>query len=143
MYNKVLLIGNLTADPELRYTPQGTPVATIRLACTEKFRSKGSTELKEETLFVNCIVWGSQATTSHQYLKKGRKCFVEGRLVIRDYEKDGQRRWITEIRVQNIKFLDFGRDGEKPVVVPQQSSPTQGEDDFSIPEFSDEDIPFS
>lgn len=144
MYNKIILIGNLTADPEIRYTPQGTPVGTIRLACTEKYRTKSSTELKEETLFINCIVWGNQATTVQQYLKKGSRCFVDGRLMIRDYEKDGIKRWITEVRVQNIKFLSSKTEGSqaiKPPATAQQS--TNDEDDLIPPDFNEEDIPFS
>lgn len=147
MLNKILLIGNLTADPEIRYTPSGQPVATIRLACTEKFRAKGSSELKDETLFINCVVWGNQATAAHQYLKKGSKVFVEGKLVIRDYEKDGIKRWITEVRVQNLKFLGTrsseggaGGGNDKPHAQPAHHDQ---DDDFSIPDFSDEDIPFS
>ncbi|NLI41051.1 MAG: single-stranded DNA-binding protein [Caldisericales bacterium] len=144
MYNKVLLIGNLTADPEIRYTPSGAPVTTIRLACTEKFRSKSSTELKEETLFINCIVWGNQATSAHQYLKKGSKCFVEGKLVIREYEKDGIRRWVTEVRVQNLKFLGSPtKSGTFEKGPTQQHSAEVEEDEFMPPDFNDEDIPFS
>jgi len=146
MFNKVLLIGNLTADPEIRYTPSGAPVTTIRLACTEKYRSKSSTELKEETLFINCIVWGNQATSAHQYLKKGSKCFVEGKLVIREYEKDGIRRWVTEVRVQNLKFLGSpakGRSFENKGQPSQQHAAETEEDEFMPPDFNDEDIPFS
>lgn len=147
MYNKVLLIGNLTADPEIRYTPSGAPVTTIRLACTEKYRSKSSTELKEETLFINCIVWGNQATSAHQYLKKGSKCFVEGKLVIREYEKDGIRRWVTEVRVQNLKFLGSPTKGtsfeNKGQPSQQQHAAETEEDEFMPPDFNDEDIPFS
>ncbi|HOR46241.1 MAG TPA: single-stranded DNA-binding protein [Caldisericia bacterium] len=147
MYNKVLLIGNLTADPEIRYTPSGAPVTTIRLACTEKYRSKSSTELKEETLFINCIVWGNQATSAHQYLKKGSKCFVEGKLVIREYEKDGIRRWVTEVRVQNLKFLGSPTKGtsfeNKGQPSQQQHAAEAEEDEFMPPDFNDEDIPFS
>jgi single-strand DNA-binding protein len=147
MFNKVLLIGNLTADPEIRYTPSGAPVTTIRLACTEKYRSKSSTELKEETLFINCIVWGNQATSAHQYLKKGSKCFVEGKLVIREYEKDGIRRWVTEVRVQNLKFLGSPAKGtsfeNKGQPSQQQHAAEVEEDEFMPPDFNDEDIPFS
>ncbi len=143
MYNKIILIGNLTADPEIRCTPQGTPVGTIRLACTEKYRTKGSSELKEETLFINCIVWGNQATTVHQYLKKGSKCFVEGRLMIRDYEKDGIKRWITEVRVQNIKFLGSRSDGTQTTKTATAPQPSVEDEDFTPPDFNEEDIPFS
>lgn len=147
MLNKVLLIGNLTQDPELRYTPQGTPVATVRLACTEKYKSAGGGELKEDTLFINCVLWRNQATVAHQYLKKGSRCYLEGKLSIRDYEKDGIKRWITEVIASKLILLDRKpSDGTQP----QGSRPDSGkpaphadDDDFSIPDFNDEDIPFS
>ena len=75
--NRVLLIGNLTKDPELRYTPSGTPVANLRLAVNSSFKDQ-SGQRKEETCFVTIVVWARQAETCNQYLKKGRSIFVEG-----------------------------------------------------------------
>jgi single-strand DNA-binding protein len=146
MLNKVLLIGNLTQDPELRYTPQGTPVATVRLACTEKYRPSGGGDLKEDTLFINCVLWRNQATVAHQYLKKGSRCYMEGKLSIRDYEKDGIKRWITEVIVNKLVLLDRRptEGGSAPSHKPEAGKPAHAdEDDFSIPDFNDEDIPFS
>lgn len=147
MLNKVLLIGNLTADPELRYTPQGTPVATVTLACNEKYRAAAGGDLKENTLFIKCVLWKNQATVAHQYLKKGSKCFIEGRLSIRDYEKDGIKRWVTEVIASRLILLDRKSSEGAPS---QASRPDPGkpvsqndDDDFSIPDFNDEDIPFS
>lgn len=147
MLNKVLLIGNLTQDPELRYTPQGTPVATITLACNEKFRAAAGGDLKENTLFIKCVLWKNQATVAHQYLKKGSKCFIEGRLSIRDYEKDGIKRWVTEVIASKLILLDRRSSEGGPVHTSKPETgkqPNQAdEDDFSIPDFNDEDIPFS
>ncbi len=137
MLNKVFLIGNLVADPEIRYTPSGTPVGKIRLACTEKYRAKGSSELKEQTLFVTLDVWDRQATTAQQYLHKGSRIFVEGKLQIREYEQDGVRKWFTSVRVNTLRFLDRKGEGRQS----DSSQHDQGAPD--IPDFDEEDIPFS
>jgi single-strand DNA-binding protein len=109
MFNKVILIGNLTKDPELRYTPSGTPVTTLRLAVTTKF--KQGDEFKEETLFIDVVVFGRQAETCSQYLSKGRPVLAEGRLQERRWESDGQQRSKTEVVAQNIRFLGGGGGG--------------------------------
>jgi len=102
--NRVLLIGNLTKDPELRYTPGGTPVATLRLAVNSSFKSQ-SGERKEETCFISIIVWSKQAEICNQYLKKGRLIFVEGRLIYRTWEAEGKTRSIMEVRADRVQFL--------------------------------------
>jgi single-strand DNA-binding protein len=79
MYNKVILIGNLTKDPEVRYTPQGTPVASFRLAVNQKYKS--GDEMKQDTLFIDVVVWGKQGETCGQYLNRGSSALVEGRLL--------------------------------------------------------------
>jgi single-strand DNA-binding protein len=78
MYNKIILIGNLTKDPELRYTPQGTPVASFRIAVNHKY--KQADEIKQETMFIDNVVFGRQAETCSKYLNKGSAVLVEGRL---------------------------------------------------------------
>lgn len=104
-FNKVLLIGNLTKDPELRYTPQGTAVLNLRLAVNRKFKDK-SQEVKEETCFITIVVWDKQAETCNQYLSKGRQIFVEGRLQSRSWEDNtGQKRSVIEVRAERVQFL--------------------------------------
>ncbi|HSB31163.1 MAG TPA: single-stranded DNA-binding protein [Candidatus Sulfobium mesophilum] len=103
MYNKVILIGNLTKDPELRYTPQGTPVCSLRLACSTKYKSSDS--MKEETLFIDVVVWGKQGESCGQYLNKGSSALVEGRLQERRWESDGQQRSKFEVVAQTVRFL--------------------------------------
>ncbi len=103
-FNRVLLIGNLTKDPELRYTPSGTPVANLRLAVNSSFKSQ-SGERKEETCFVTIVVWSRQAEICNQYLKKGRSIFVEGRLISRSWEAEGQKRSTMEVRADRVQFL--------------------------------------
>jgi single-strand DNA-binding protein len=104
-YNKVLLMGNLTKDPELRYTPQGTAVANLRLAVNRKFRTKAQ-EMKEETCFITVVVWDKQAETCNQYLHKGRPVFVEGTLQSRSWEDNtGAKRSVVEVRADRVQFL--------------------------------------
>jgi len=104
-FNKVLLIGNLTKDPELRYTPQGTAVANLRMAVNRKFRNK-SQELKEEVCFITAVVWDKQAETCNQYLHKGSSLLVEGRLQSRSWEdNNGQKRSVIEVRAERVQFL--------------------------------------
>lgn len=107
--NKVFLIGRLTRDPELRYTIGGKAVATFGLAVNREYISKG--ERKEDTCFLNLVVWGKQAEICAEYLKKGNLIFVEGRLQYRSWEtEDSEKRSIIEVRAERIQFL------EKPVV---------------------------
>jgi len=102
--NRVLLIGNLTKDPELRYTPSGTPVASLRLAVNSNFKDQ-SGQRKEETCFVTVVVWSRQAEICTQYLKKGRSVFVEGRLLYRSWEAEGKTRSTMEVRADRVQFL--------------------------------------
>ena len=108
-FNKVFLIGNLTKDPELRYTPQGTAVANLRMAVNRKFRNKNQ-ELKEETCFINVVTWDKQAENCNQYLKKGSALFAEGRLQSRSWEDNaGQKRSVIEVRAERVQFLGSPR----------------------------------
>lgn len=103
--NKVFIIGNLTKDPELRYTPQGTAVVNLRLATNRRFKDRNG-ELKEEACFLTAVVWDKQAETCNQYLRKGRMVFVEGRLQSRSWEDNsGQKRNVLEIRAERVQFL--------------------------------------
>ena len=103
--NKVLLIGNLTKDPELRYTPNGTAVTNLRIAVNRKFKDR-SGELKEDTCFITVTAWDKQAEICNQYLQKGRAVFVEGILQSRSWEtNDGQKRSTIDVRAERIQFL--------------------------------------
>jgi single-strand DNA-binding protein len=119
MYNKIILIGNLTKDPELRYTPQGTPVASFRLAVN--YRYKLSDEMKQETMFIDNVIFGKQAESCSKYLNKGSSVLVEGRLQERRWEANGQQKSKFEVVAQSVRFLSrkggaqessFGMDGD-------------------------------
>jgi len=104
-FNKVLLVGNLTKDPELRYTPQGIAVVNLRLAVNRRYRDKNQ-EIKEEVCFVTAVVWNKQAETCNQYLHKGSPILVEGRLQSRSWEDNsGQKRSVLEVRAERVQFL--------------------------------------
>lgn len=106
MLNKVELIGHLGKDPDLRYTPSGTAVATFSLATSEKYKDKeGKTVTKTE--WHNVVVWRSLAELCGKYLAKGRLIYIEGKIQTRSYDdRDGNQRYITEIVAKEVKFLE-------------------------------------
>ncbi len=124
-FNKVLLMGNLTKDPELRYTPQGTAVVNLRLAVNRRFKNKNQ-ENKEEVCFITAVAWDKQAETCSQYLHKGSPIFVEGRLQSRSWEDNsGQKRSVIEVRAERVQFL--GSPAPRAGAAPQAGEETQQE----------------
>src|SRR3989338_793132 len=110
--NKVLLIGNLTRDPELRYTPSGAAVCTFGIA-TNRYYVASDGQKKEETEFVKIVSWNKLAELCSQLLAKGRKVYVEGRLQTRSWETpDGQNKQTTEVVIDDMRILDSKRDFE-------------------------------
>jgi len=110
MFNKIILIGNLTRDPEVRYTPQGTSVCNFGIAVNRRYK-QGDT-LKEEVTFINVVVFGKQADTCGQYLNKGTTVLVDGRLQERRWEtEDGQKRSKYEVVAQSVRFLSKKQEG--------------------------------
>ena len=106
--NRVFLIGNLTRDPELRYTPSGMAVVNLRLAANHRFKDR-SGELKQDTCFINIVVWDKQAETCNQYLQKGRSVLIEGRLQSRSWkDSEGRNRNVIEVRADRVVFLNGG-----------------------------------
>jgi single-strand DNA-binding protein len=110
--NKVFLIGNLTRDPELRYTPQGTAVATLRMAVNNMFKGKDG-QMQKDTCFINAVVWSKMAEVCNQYLQKGKPVLVEGRLQSRSWQgNDGQKRNVIEVRADRVQFLNSSPRGD-------------------------------
>lgn len=104
--NKVILIGNVGSDPEMRFTPNGNPVTSFRLAVGRGFTTKDG-ERRQETEWFSVITWNRLAETCNQYLSKGRRAYVEGRLRSRSWEgADGQRRFVNEVVASQVVFLD-------------------------------------
>jgi single-strand DNA-binding protein len=111
-FNKVILMGNLTKDPEVRYTPSGSAVATFGLATNRRYRQ--GEEMKEEVCFIDIVVFGKQAETSGQYLSKGQGVIVDGRLQQRRWDaEDGQKRSKHEVVAQSIQFLPKRQGGQE------------------------------
>lgn len=101
--NKILLIGRLTKDPELRYTQSGTAVASFTLAVNRSFTNQNG---EREADFINCIAWQKAAEFVSQYFKKGQQMALEGRLQVRSYDdNNGQRRWVTEVVTEKVEFV--------------------------------------
>jgi single-strand DNA-binding protein len=149
-FNKVLLIGNLTRDPELRYTQDGRALVKFGLAVNRRYKGK-TQEMVEETTFVDIEGWGPQAETFNRYMKKGRPVFVEGRLRLDSWEgKDGQKRNRLLVVMEGFQFLGQGGggaragEGTRPAKTPAQADEvaeappaTGGGEDYNF-----EDIPF-
>ena len=154
-FNKVIIAGNLTRDPELRYTASGRAVARMSLAVNRKWRDPESNEMKEDVTFVDVDVWGKQAEVIGQYLKKGRPILVEGRLKLDTWEdkQTQQKRSRLGVVLESFTFLDSGNTREggggggdfnsaAPRQRPQASAPAaSGTDPDAIPPEED-DVPF-
>ena len=110
MLNKVMIIGNLGRDPEMRYIANGTAVTEFSVAATERYTSNG--QQQERTEWFNVVTWARLAETCAQYLTKGRQVYVEGRLQTRSWDgQDGQKRYKTEVIADNVRFLGGGGGG--------------------------------
>jgi single-strand DNA-binding protein len=108
--NKVILVGNLGADPEVRFTPSGQAVANFRIATSENWTDKNG-QKQERTEWHRIVVWGKLGELCGEYLGKGRQCYVEGRLQTREWnDKEGKKNYTTEVVANNVVFLG-GRDG--------------------------------
>ena len=137
MYNRIILIGRLTRDPELRYVPSGAPVASFTLAVDRPFRDQQG---NRETDFIDIVAWRKLAEQVSQYMSKGRMVAVEGRLQIRSYEtQDGQKRKVAEVVADGIRFLDRAKTApaaEAPAVAAaahEEATPAGGTEDEDVP----------
>jgi len=134
--NRVILIGNLTADPEMRYTPSGTARTRFSIAVNRQYKD-ATGQLKEDVTFVPIVVWGNQAENCANYLSKGRSVAVEGRLRIDSFENaDGERRKVVEVVASTVQFLGGpSRSTDSPGTASSPSSE-------STSDGSDEEVPF-
>lgn len=106
--NKVIILGNLGRDPELRYTQSGTAVCELAVATTRKWKGKDG-KMAEETEWHKIVLWGVQAENASKYLAKGRQVYVEGRLKTESYEKDGHKHYSTKVQAEVVQFLGGGQ----------------------------------
>lgn len=138
-FNKIILVGNLGRDPELRYTPQGTPVCSFTVATNEKRKDK-SGETQDVTTWFRVTLWGRQAETASQYLTKGRPVYVEGRIRLEEWtDRDGKPRYTLEVHATDMQFIGGSRGDESNVSFNKAAPADRG---ASEPELSDDDIPF-
>jgi single-strand DNA-binding protein len=153
--NRVFLAGNLTRDPEVRYTPSGMAVADLRLAVNERYKDSTTNEWKEKAVYVDVVVWGRQAETSGQYLSKGSPVLIEGRLQLDQWEnQQGEKRSKLRVNASRVQFLsgggggtqgggsrpdagtEFSGTGEEPESgsgSPSRDIPPEAEDDENLP----------
>ena len=137
--NKIMVIGNLGTDPEMRYTPSGSPVTSFRLATTRRYNTQDG-ERREETEWFTVVAWSSLAEQVNQYLAKGRRAYVEGRLHSHSFQgNDGQMRFRNEIIADRVLFLDRAGTGESP---PGDASAAVGSESESTEPSTPDDLPF-
>ena len=157
-FNKIILLGNLTRDPELRYAPSGTPVASFGLAVntprpgpsgTERGGQGSPPERRDDVCFVDVVAFGRQAETASEYLRKGRAALIEGRLQWRSWAgQDGQKRSKHDVIAERIHFMPRGReDGMErpspgPGMEPPGPSPSHAGEESDLPPIEEDDIPF-
>jgi single-strand DNA-binding protein len=140
--NKVILVGNLGRDAELRYTPGGAAVATLNLATTEVWNDKGG-QRQEKTEWHRIVLWGKQAESLQEYLTKGKQIYVEGRLQTRQWDdKDGNKRYTTEIKADRITLLGGGGGGRGAPMERSGASMPHAGDEPAMEPITDDDIPF-
>ena len=153
--NKVLLMGNLTRDPEVKYTPKGNAVGDLSIAINDSYKAQDGT-IKETVTYVDIEVWGRTAENCKQYLSKGRPIFVEGQLKLDQWEQEGQKRSKLKVRADRVQFLGSspggggggrsegnyskGADQRTSSAASESSRPSVSED--APPPPSDDDIPF-
>lgn len=144
-FNKVILVGNLGRDPELRYTAQGTPVCSFSMATNERRKDKNG-EMQDQTTWFRVTLWNRQAETASQYLQKGRPVYIEGRLRVDEYiDRDGKTRYTLEVTATDMQFIGSRNDGGGEPM--QERSASAGSSSSSgapepQPDISDDDIPF-
>ena len=141
-FNKIILVGNLGRDPELRYTPQGTPVCSFSLATNERRRDRNTGENNDITTWFRVTLWGRQAETASQYLTRGRPVYIEGRLRVEEWtDRDGKPRHTLEVNATDMQFIGGGR-GDETGAAPAKAA-AAGSDSTPPPaDLSDDDIPF-
>lgn len=147
-FNKIILVGNLGRDPELKYTPQGTPVCSFTMATNERRRDRAG-ETQDITTWFRVKIWGRQAETASQYLTKGRPVYIEGRLRLEEWtDRDGNKRQSLEVNATDMQFIGGGRQDEagvsqssRPAAAPSTST-GDSIDEAGAPDLTDDDIPF-
>ena len=139
-FNKVILVGNLGRDPELRYTAQGTPVCSFSMATNERRKDRNG-EMQDHTTWFKVTLWGRQAETASQYLQKGRPIYIEGRLRVEEWtDRDGKPRHTLEVHATDMQFIGAGARSDEPMQ--ERAASAGAAAPIDQPDMTDEDIPF-
>lgn len=144
-FNKIILVGNLGRDPELRYTPDGTPVCSFSLATNERRRDRATGENNDVTTWFRVTLWRRQAEVASQYLTRGKPVYIEGRLRVEEYtDRDGKTRHSLEVTATDMQFIGAARGDEagappaaRGAAAPRNSGPMPEPTDLT-----DDDVPF-
>ena len=150
MYNKVILVGNLTRDVELKYTPSGTAIAKFGLATNRTYKDTMTGETKQEVMFIDITVFGRSAEVANQYLSKGKKVLIEGRLVLDQWvDATGQKRSKHSIVAEKVQFMDskaqssdYSNPSYEAPSAPKPQMQTQQTNNVPSIDIDEEDIPF-
>ena len=145
-FNKIILVGNLGRDPELRYTPDGTPVCTFSLATNERRRDRATGENNDVTTWFRVTLWRRQAEVASQYLTRGKPVYIEGRLRVEEYtDRDGKTRHSLEVTATDMQFIGSARSEDAGGGGGQQAKAATAPRNAAAPEptdLTDDDVPF-
>jgi len=142
-FNKIILVGNLGRDPELRYTPDGTPVCNFSLATNERRRDPKTGENNDITTWFRVTLWRRQAETASQYLTRGKSVYIEGRLRVEEWtDRDGKQRHTLEVTATDMQFLGGGARGDEASAAPAKAAAAASDSTPEPTDLSDDDIPF-
>jgi single-strand DNA-binding protein len=141
-FNKIILVGNLGRDPELRYTPQGTPVCSFSLATNERRRDPKTGENNDVTTWFRVTLWRRQAEVASQYLTRGKPVYIEGRLRVEEYtDRDGKPRHSLEVTATDMQFIGGGR-GDDAGAPPAKAATAESSTAPEATDLGDDDVPF-
>jgi single-strand DNA-binding protein len=142
-FNKIILVGNLGRDPELRYTPQGTPVCSFSLATNERRKDRTTGENNDITTWFRVTLWGRQAETASQYLTRGRPVYIEGRLRVEEWtDRDGKQRHTLEVHATDMQFIGGGGAREEGAPQTAKAATAAHEPAGEATDINDDDVPF-
>ncbi len=133
MANKISLLGRVGQSPEIKYLDSGTAITKFSLATSDKYKDK-SGKLQEDTQWHNIVVWSKQAEVIKEHVKKGDQLYIEGKVQYRTYEKDGEKKYFTEIKMQSFEFVGGGV-GSAPTSEKEPQSAEPNQDDDDLPEW--------
>src|SRR6201988_3646353 len=142
-FNRIILVGNLGRDPEIRYTPQGSPVCSFSMATNERRKDK-SGEMQEPTPWFKVTLWGRQAETASQYLQRGRPVYIEGRLRVEEWtDRDGKPRHTLEVHATDMQFIGGGRGEDAGAQgAPARAAAAPSHAGPEPTDLTDDDVPF-